>query len=56
MSFKESSEMDKNKTLLAVVISMMVGGCGQMGSSPEEEQEKTPAEMDPADLPQIDAF
>ncbi|WP_063608189.1 MULTISPECIES: hypothetical protein [Shouchella] len=48
--------MNKSKTLLAVVIAMMLGGCGQMGSSPEEEPEKTPAEMDPADLPQIDAF
>ncbi|GIN13474.1 hypothetical protein J26TS2_33410 [Shouchella clausii] len=48
--------MDKSKTLLAVVIAMMLGGCGQMGSSPEEEPEKTPAEMDPADLPQISAF
>ncbi|PAE91824.1 hypothetical protein [Shouchella clausii] len=48
--------MDKSKTLLAVVIAIMAGGCGQMGSSPEEEPEKTPAEMDPADLPQIDAF
>ncbi|AIC93244.1 hypothetical protein BleG1_0636 [Shouchella lehensis G1] len=27
-----------------------------MDSSPEEETEKTPAEMDPVDLPQIDAF
>ncbi|MBG9782989.1 hypothetical protein ABD70_03595 [Alkalihalobacillus lehensis] len=27
-----------------------------MDSSPEEETEKTPAEMDPADLPKIDAF
>ncbi|XOQ13522.1 MAG: Lipoprotein [Shouchella clausii] len=48
--------MNKSKTLLAVVIAIMLGGCGQMGSSPEEEPEKTPAEMDPADLPQIDAF
>ncbi|WP_350011913.1 hypothetical protein [Shouchella clausii] len=49
--------MDKSKTLLVVVIAIMAGGCGQMGSSPEEEEpEKTPAEMDPADLPQIDAF
>ncbi|MCM3314419.1 hypothetical protein MHB73_20920 [Bacillus sp. FSL K6-6483] len=48
--------MDKSKTLLVVVIAIMAGGCGQMGSSPEEEPEKTPAEMDPADLPQIDAF
>ncbi|WYQ42883.1 hypothetical protein NST67_02470 [Bacillus sp. FSL W7-1321] len=48
--------MDKSKTLLVVVIAIMLGGCGQMGSSPEEEPEKTPAEMDPADLPQIDAF
>ncbi|GIN08383.1 hypothetical protein J1TS1_25280 [Shouchella clausii] len=48
--------MDKSKALLAVVIAMMVGGCGQMGSSPEEEPEKTPAEMDPADLPPIDEF
>ncbi|WP_350011899.1 hypothetical protein [Shouchella clausii] len=48
--------MNKSKALLAVVIAIMLGGCGQMGSSPEEEPEKTPAEMDPADLPQIDAF
>ncbi|AIC93243.1 hypothetical protein [Shouchella lehensis] len=47
--------MDKSKLLLVVVLAMLVGGCGQMDSSPEET-EKTPAEMDPADLPQIDAF
>ncbi|WDF02180.1 hypothetical protein [Shouchella hunanensis] len=48
--------MVKSKILLAIVIALIVGGCGQMDSSPEEETEKTPAEMDPADLPQIDAF
>ncbi len=48
--------MDKTKILLAIVIAMLLGGCGQMGGSSEEETEKTPAEMDPADLPQIDAF
>ncbi len=47
--------MDKSKLLLVVVLAMLVGGCGQMDSSPEET-EKTPAEMDPADLSQIDAF
>ncbi|TES49654.1 hypothetical protein [Shouchella lehensis] len=48
--------MVKSKILLAIVIALIVGGCGQMDSSPEEETEKTPAEMDPADLPKIDAF
>ncbi|MED4129779.1 hypothetical protein [Shouchella miscanthi] len=48
--------MVKSKILLAIVIALIVGGCGNMDSSPEEETEKTPAEMDPADLPQIDAF
>ncbi|WDF02179.1 hypothetical protein [Shouchella hunanensis] len=48
--------MNKSKLLLVVVLSMLVGGCGQMDSSLEEEAEKTPAEMDPADVPQIDAF
>ncbi|AIC93242.1 hypothetical protein [Shouchella lehensis] len=47
--------MDKSKLLLVVVLAVLVGGCGQMDSSPEET-EKTPAEMDPTDLPQIDAF
>jgi len=47
--------MEKSKLLLVVVLAVLVGGCGQMDSSPEET-EKTPAEMDPADLPQIDAF
>ncbi|WP_350006437.1 hypothetical protein [Shouchella clausii] len=36
VSPKESSRMDKSKTLLVVFIAMMGGGCGQIGSSPEE--------------------
>ncbi|MED4157404.1 hypothetical protein P5F78_02755, partial [Shouchella clausii] len=36
VSPKESIEVDKSKALLAVVIAIMLGGCGQMGSSPEE--------------------
>ncbi|MCM3550766.1 hypothetical protein M4D48_19575 [Alkalihalobacillus clausii] len=48
--------MDKSKALLVIVLALMAGGCVQMGSLPEEKTEKTPAEMDPADLPPIDAF
>ncbi len=32
--------MDKCKALLVVVIAMILGGCVQMDSSPEEETEK----------------
>ncbi len=32
--------MDKCKLLLVGVLAMLVGGCVQMGASPEEETEK----------------
>ncbi len=33
--------MNKSKLLLVVVLAVLVGGCGQMDSSPEETEKNT---------------
>ncbi|WP_054711590.1 hypothetical protein [Bacillus sp. JCM 19041] len=47
--------MKKLKAIAVVMTLFFLGGCGALGNSSEEEP-KRPAEMDPEDLPQVDAF